>query len=1099
MRNLILALLALAVALPATAQAAEPSAVNFDDLPAGTEVTDQYFTPGRLIQFGNPNRFDVPPAHDPCPTSQNTGGLLVHDGGIAGRSLSLRCSGNELESSFYAAFHTTQERRGVSFRLRGHDLYDDKVTIKLYGVGAQELETRAVTVAGDEVKTVAVTRSGPDLVMVTLQAYGPGKARLSFDDLSMPLDDIPEPPKFAIGLGKPAIDIVEGGSVTVPVNLLRYNGSSGAITMSLGTLPAGIAAAQVTPNPVTGTNGPMLTITADAPLSGQRQISLTAAGAPSAGTFVGGGKVQSVNGVPAIVAAGGPGSEQTVVPGCGPSQASLGITVRGGYSGFIDAYFQVLDGPVEFDRFSTGVTASGNGTLALRYDLRQAAGSTGPSTIRIALAPAGATPIVRDVRVFAQPVRIDKTATQIDKAGGTPGFQYASQLSPIELNPGRSTIARSNTLDVMGSFPEGCDEELTFVDVFNRTVPIAGRRDGPGGATILSLRLPTPPVSTIVRALGAAKLELARSGRIDVVGYRNAPALSAANSGVNAGTPRFTWSDFLRAFGKDDGEACASVFGCYRDPFALASYAVLRATIEANGGLCFGFATLSMLFADGNDMASRYESGRRPWELVFAERNEIKSETIRWQLAQYDGDWQDYRGDLKDDVPSFAQFRDRLRSALVSKDEVVIAISSGGSGHAVVAYDMADRGDGGIDILTYNPNTPYAAAEETNRATLDANLAASRITVSSAGRWAGGISGWTGGMDTIEIYERMPPNEADLPFGHWLQALGAAPGTAEVSAIRVGGAQALRPDGTALPGTGVKDQIGLTGVHSDIGYELTRGRSYDFTVTGKSSGTYANGLLGASAGATVEGLRTAIGQQDHVTLTPGKAALGVRSGNGSPAKITLLDRVGSNATHTASIALDTRKGGSDDVVLSGSALTLTHRGAATSVAATLGSFGTGAPAAVTTRAIRVGTGERLTLTPVSWADPGAGVKLTLRDRRGRVLRRGRARLRTTRAVAIGAVKARIKRSGGKVTVTVSGRVTKAGSAPLLAARVQVRRGHTLLQSTGRSLRGEKVPRGKFTVPVTLKRLPRGAKMRVIVTLTDEAADFATARRHVSTR
>ena len=236
---------------------------------------------------------------------------------------------------------------------------------------------------------------------------------------------------------------------------------------------------------------------------------------------------------------------------------------------------------------------------------------------------------------------------------------------------------------------------------------------------------------------------------------------------------------------------------------------------------------------------------------------------MRWQLSQYDGDWASYTSDLAKQVPTFDEFRRHLIDALTSRDQTVITIRSGKSGHAVVAYDVHEQADGTLEILTYNPNTPYTSAEETdNLARFNATFA-STITVTPDGRWSGASSPTATSpsrgpavMSTIEVIDRMPPGDADLPFGFFTHTLDADDGVAEVTGIEAGGKQALRPDGTAIPGTGVTDLVRPSGEHSPIDYRLDPGRSYAFTVTGTGDGTFGDGLLGGRAGATVQGLRT---------------------------------------------------------------------------------------------------------------------------------------------------------------------------------------------------------------------------------------------------
>ena len=269
-----------------------------------------------------------------------------------------------------------------------------------------------------------------------------------------------------------------------------------------------------------------------------------------------------------------------------------------------------------------------------------------------------------------------------------------------------------------------------------------------------------------------------------------------------------------------------------------------------------------------------------------------------------------------------------------------------------MAYDVHEQADGSLEILTYNPNTPYSSAEETdNTARLNATFA-STITVTSDGRWSGGIftggdltKPWTGGMSTIEVIDRMPPGDADLPFGFFTHSLDADDGVAEVTGIEAGGKQALRPDGTAIPGTGVSDLVRPSGDHSPIDYRLDPGRSYAFTVTGTGDGTFGDGLLGGRAGSEGAGAADRQGgQEDHVDLTPGAARLKLDPGGASsPATLKLLDRTGKASTQTADVSLSARHGSTESASLSGGAMSLRHTGPATSATVTLGALGYGAP------------------------------------------------------------------------------------------------------------------------------------------------------------
>ena len=1107
-RSLPVVCIVLALALPAVAFAAPPSVVDFNGLAPETTVIAQYEASQNIV-FGSPSQWIQGfPTYSGCGSEAGDAPTVSDIAGARGGEIG--CSRDEISALYETAIHTDIERRGVSFNLRGNKLVDNEVIVSFYNAGTvggppSVIATQTLSVSGNAVVPVSLLRPGTtqDIVTVVIRAVGETFSTLLLDDISMLKDDVPPPPKFSFSLGRPTTDVVEGASVDAPVNLQRYNGSAGAVTFSVGApLPAGIDAAQVLPNPVSGTNPPALRVAAALPFSGDRQVSVGASGTAGAGTFIGGGRVQTVRGIPAILAGDGgvarPGAQTTVVPACGDKLAEYPVTVRGGFSGFVDMFVDRLDGPVTLGETFIRRIAAGNGTLAFQYVLRQALGVRGGSTLRLRFRPQNGTPVDATVRVFEDTFSIDSVGGAYSPFG----------ISADELLPGyRFSSSRSNELTLKGSFPTGCNPN--FLDDAGRAVSeISHTEDPAGGLDTYRLKLPSPPTTTAIRAMGPGSVELARSKTLPVFGYRNTGAVSAGNSGANAGSTTFSWSDFVHAFGSDDAEQC-SAFECHRDPFSLQAFDNIRDKLRAGGGLCFGYATQSILFTKGDDIPSLY-SPPGPitgWELPFFEGSKIKDEVVRWQISQYDGDWSDYTSDLKDDVPTFAQFRDHIRDALINRDQVIVAVRSGSSGHAVVAYDLREQPNGTLDILTYNPNSPYTTAEQTSAAARNDAATRSTIFVTPGGQWRGGIfpggtvnTPWTGGLSSIEIYDRGLPNGIDLPFGFFTMSLDSAPGTAEVSSVKANGTEALRADGTSIAGTGVGDLVRPSGPANAIDYRLARGRSYDVTVTGKRDGVIGSSVLGGQSGADVDGLRTKKGQKDRITYTPGVAGLTLSPGGAaSAATIKLLARAGKGVTQMADVSLAARGGAKEQATLAGGAVDLKHSGPATTISVKIGSTGLGAPGSVSTSAIRLGPGDRLTLRPRSWSDLGAGVALTIRDAKGRVTRRGLASLRATTAVGLRSVGARVKRAGKSRQVIVTGRVTKTGRAPLLVATVKVLRGGRVLSSAGASLRGGKVKRGAFRLPVILKSLPPGATVRVTISLADEGAGFASVRRVVRAR
>jgi hypothetical protein len=616
-----------------------------------------------------------------------------------------------------------------------------------------------------------------------------------------------------------------------------------------------------------------------------------------------------------------------------------------------------------------------------------------------------------------------------------------------------------------------------------------------------TLELPNNAVSGPIRVVAPAGNELARTPVVDVTEFRNVFALSQANAGAGAGASDYTWREFEEAFGTDDTDACF-VF-CVRDPIASDHYDEIRASIRSMGGLCSGYTQMALRFRgyEGGQSPAQYQPGAsRAFQIApTTDGTQVKRDVVRWQVAQRDKGFAEER--RRAFARSPAEERTLLKEAIARAGGAYVAFRQGGSGHAVVAtsaQDISTATGPGLSLSIYDPNVPFTAAETLTLAARTSAINQSTITIFGDGSWAGSSLGWSGLNDTLMATSLLPPASATLPSSFSLASLFSSAGgspPAAITGIRTGGKEALGANGEARPGTGVTLQPIFSGVSPEPQYELAAGREYALKVRGTGAGRYAHGVVGQGATARVEGAATTPGQEDTLTIRPGQAELAFAPGKGGGGAVTyqLTEKTG-KATRTASIATTTRSGG-DEAELAGSTLRLRHSGAPTSATVTLGSVGEGLPGTVTTAPLRVGNGQRIELKPRSWRDLAGGVALTVRDRRGRIVRRGTARLRTTRAVAVSRVKAR--RSGR--TVTVTGRISRRGQAPVLAASVEQLRGRRASGRRTVTRRGAQVAAGRFSLPVRVTRAGRRGRLRVTVTLLDEAAGLASVRRRVTIR
>ncbi len=146
--------------------------------------------------------------------------------------------------------------------------------------------------------------------------------------------------------------------------------------------------------------------------------------------------------------------------------------------------------------------------------------------------------------------------------------------------------------------------------------------------------------------------------------------------------------------------------------------------------------------------------------------------------------------------------------------------------------------------------------------------------------------------------------------------------------------------------------------------------------------------------------------------------------------------------------------------------------------------------------MRVAAGQKLALKP-AWSNLAAGASYTVKDKHGRVVRSGRVTLRTSNRVRLGRG---LRATVAKGRVTVRGQIAKAGATPLLLVTAQAVRGGKVLSTATVNKRGARaVHTGRFSVPVKLRKLPRGATVKVTVTLIDEGSNLATARATTTAR
>ena len=1079
-RGLLLAGLVLAL-LPATAAADADTQINFEGLTAGQGIDTTYTNSGG-VTFGSPQSFGVADNSNQCgaPSATTTTGGI---NGTQSAEMSCRSSNAELAERYLGtAFEFNDERQRVSFDLEQTIIASTTATVTFYGTAGNQLNQQAIALAQGQVVHVSYDHGSAaggvaDVVITDNVGYNVDGGQALLDDLDATLDTTSLTKEFSLALPTPSVDGVEGSTAQASVSVRRFNGSTGAVTLSAGALPPGVQAVQFSPNPVNGTAPATMTVTLDRPLTGQRQITINATGSASAGTQVGASKVQSVNATPAFTFAANP-APITLVPGCGPRTITEDVGVQGDYSGGAPVSVENVTGglSVAVQPGSDFLGVDGNGAYPITVTADPGA-SPGGGTFDLRVDPYQATSATETVPWGTDSVSIDRT--------------LASAVSlPI--------VDGGSTLDVEGNFPAACD--VKFTDEAGQTWPVLKRSVGTlaDGSFIddLTLSVPSTAVSGPLTVTSPTGAVLGRTTPITVSEFRITDALSAVNSGAGAMTTTYSWDDFTNTF--DDAEDCFIV--CAPDPVAFFEYLWMRGNVTSGDGLCYGYSVMAARFAAGLQTPADYGTNTgRAWDIKpLTDSTKVKHDVVKWMVRQWDPRMELDDKESKDRSPGTE--RALLHTLISQNGAALILISQGSDGHAVLAYAVQDNPtvngtvvNGAERVLVYNPNRPYDSNENTDAGLRVFNLAESSILIMPDGSWTDPSENWSGGNSTLRVEPKIPPDDGELPFSlSELEVVASAGSTDQpaITSVTAGGRALLNADGTPTNGSGIDMQPDLSGSRGDPTYVLSGGRSYTVNLRGTGGGSYEDGLVGGNAVATVSGASTAKGQRDQLTVQPGQATLGFRPAAGSSDATYNLAQKQGTVSRTASIALHTFAGGHDQTSLSGGAVTLTHDGPATTAAVTLGYAGPGLPSSVQTAPLSVGTGQSLRLTPRRWSDLSTGAGYVVKSASGKVLRRGTVRLRAVGKQSLTGVSAH-RRQG---QLTVAGRIGRPGADPLLAVAAQVIRGGKVLRSRSVKRVGGAVHAGHFSLSLAVGTVPAGARVKVTVLLVDQASPALASRQ-----
>lgn len=1065
--TLLSAALLVAAALPSTAQAAGTTTINFDNLPAGTEVREQYAADG--VRFGPPTAFGLPVAGgEPCAS-------VVQDEGIHGRSLGFSCTYGETHDGTNTAMEFEDPRRQVNYTLMNNDESGDRtVVITEYKINHEVIAQFNQTLHAKAPTPISLaSRPQADIAYLSIvEVTGIHNGHGVFiDDISAPIED-GRSPAFTLAVIDPAVEVFESGTGTATVGARRFGGSVGGVKFEAGALPPGVEGVEFEPPIVSGREPTTMKISLKHNVHSDLQVPLkiVSTGAPGVGTGSGTTGIVTVHPVPALTF--NSNVPKVIVPGCtngGPSY----FGVRGGFHGNVGVTARVISGnSVTVSPDIVNVSTFGNGSYPFEMPFISGWGEGDPrgignTVIRYSLNPGfGDTVVEGDEVIRRQPIRVDSITQSFRD------FTSAIVMKGVLPN----LACRFKVVDDLGQeYPIIWSEAENGKDALGLKVPSNfAAVSAPDGLQILA------PDGHL----------LARTPPITVGSYRNTYGLREVNSGPGAGSLLYPWDDFVKTFGNDDTYTCA--FVCVKDPVAVYYWEKWLEKLKKFNGLCFGYSVTSLRFSGYKETtlkASGYQPGAaNAYALTnFGEGSALKRDIVRWHWTQKDKTLSEetdrpYKG--PDSMAQrVVQWKERVH-ALVSKYGAALTIFyQGTSGHATVTTRVVDNPDGGFTLFLYDPNVPYSAGEATNKETREAALTSSQIVVKGDGTWEGSSTGWKGDLTSLIFPYQWPDGVAKLPAKtsvfYWTDAA--------VNSVKADGQETLKPNGVPSGSGGpVKISSDLDGGGGKDSYEyvLDKGHDYEIEVRQQAGGG-SFGDIGAGSGAVVDTPGAKAGQTDQVVVTPGQPQLTyVPGGNTGNVTVHVTDASDAKVRHTADVTLDSSGGKPDQVKLAGSTLTVDHAGAPTKVSISLGSLGAGLPQGGALTSIRLGAGQKLELKP-NWGSLGSGVPYVVRDAKGKIVRKGVARLRPSKSLKLGALSAKVK---GKKAI-VSGKVVKGGKVPAVAITAEaLNAGGKVVAVKSASLEGKKVRSGrKYKVAVKLPKVPGGGKLQITATLLDQEA------------
>jgi hypothetical protein len=860
---------------------------------------------------------------------------------------------------------------------------------------------------------LTVTSPAADIQKVDVVVDGPGPD-IGIDNLVLqyPDDQVPD---FSVTLPGNVVVLPQGGTVDVPVHVVRINGSSGNLTGSVAGLPTGVTAT-LDPSPVPGTQDTAtlhLTAAADAaPDFAGKPITVTLkptnanqGPAPRSATVT-----LSVRSPYDLLMDPGP----VTVPACAPGDYHFVVAREFNFSGSTPVTLEALNLPAGVTaRFVPGNVVAPGGGLNQDVTLRLTRPANvlfNPAQIMIRATAPGA------------PTRTATVSTQV-------AFPHAA-LDPTTLRgsvPSRLQPGALIRLNGNGFCPG------TRVQVGNAAAVVDTEPDPDAPSTALSFRVPRLATSGPVLVAPPGAGLYAATPDLIVDSTRNTTGFQFHNPGWG----NLSLGELTNLVGVD--EMFLSVNPCWPwsdcsiptpvpDPTAYLKWQIIEQMAQSSGGHCFGINRFVQEIGAGRIALNRFASGVSsvfelpgpggPGESLGSYLDERHAGQF---TAQFIAAW------LKRSTSLSVQL-DRARDELDHRRLPGIVLKQGlTQGHVVTAHDIETEPDGSTVVYLYDNETEFTPQEVSDRSgdTHKTREDSSRIVVNPAKtQWT--YHGWSGGGSSF-----FTTVLSDWPAGTDPSLPGVDTITSAIIFGSAGGAavtEGVSENADVLPALDANAVPGAAGtVVGPSGAELSR------TVRGTKDGSYQqmfldNGFLGEVDAPTTDGVtdRLTGGGRQIAFAGADTRTIAMRTGI-----------VQGDGGRTATIRTQSFAGGGDTAGLRDDALVYSHDGPATSVQLTLESAADGrAPASFESAPLKVADGETLRVEPGNWQ--------TLETVRVTTLAEGRPpRTRTlhTRAATslVRMALSRLRVSGGQAGATLRVKRAPAGAVGGVTLRL-VRRG-----------------------------------------------------------